>query len=208
MKIVVFGATGRSGLPFVEQALEQGHTIVALARSPEKMPITHDRLQVVKGDVTDANAVDQAIAGADAVVSVIGHTKETPRDMQVKAAQNIVGAMKKHGLRRVIVMTGAGVPDAADQPKFFDNLMRFMLKTINGDVLQDSLNYAEVIRNSGLDWTIVRVPMLTDGAPTGNLRVGVAGTIGPRLVRADGATFILKQLADAAYVGKSPAISN
>lgn len=145
---------------------------------------------------------------AEAVVSVIGHTKETPRDMQVKAAQNIVAAMKKHGVRRIIAMTGAGVPDAADQPKFFDNLMRFMLNTINGDVLQDSLNYVEVIRNSGLDWTIVRVPMLTDGPATGQLRVGVAGTIGPRLVRADGAAFILNQLGGVAYVGKAPAISN
>lgn len=208
MKIAVFGATGRSGLPFVEQALAQGHTVVALARSPEKMTIKNDRLQVVKGEITDPATVANIIAGTDAVVSLIGHTKDTPRDMQAKAAQNMIAAMKQHGVKRVIIMTGAGVRHEGDQPKFFDNVMGFLLKTLNGDVLQDSIHYADAIRNSGLDWTVVRVPMLVEGAATGNLRVGMAGSIGPRLVRADGATFILKQLAEPAYIGKAPAISN
>ena len=208
MKIAVFGATGRSGMPFVEQALAQGHSVVALARSPEKMTIKSDRLQVVKGDVTDPATVDQTIAGVDAVVSLIGHTKETPRDMQAKAAQNYIAAMKKHGVKRIIVLVGAGVRVEGDQPKFFDNIMLFLLKSINGDVLQDSITYADAIRKSGLDWTVVRVPMLVEGAATGNLRIGMAGSIGPRLVRADGATFILKQLAEPAYIHKAPAISN
>jgi putative NADH-flavin reductase len=208
MKIAVFGGTGRSGMPFVEQALAQGHAVIALVRSPEKMTIQNDRLQVVKGDITDPAAVAQTIAGADAVVSLIGHTKETPRDMQAKAAQNIIAAMNQHGVRRVVIMTGAGVRHEGDQPKFFDHVMGFLLKTLNGDVLQDSVNYADAFRQSGLDWTLVRVPMLVDGAATGNVRAGMAGSIGPRLVRADGATFILKQLSEPTYIRKAPAISN
>lgn len=209
MKIAVFGATGRSGLPFVEQALAQGHSVVALARSPEKLTIKNERLQVVKGDVTDPAAVDQTIAGVDAVVSLIGHTKETPRDMQAKAAQNYIAAMKKHGVKRVVIMIGAGVRFEGDQPKIFDNIMVTLLKTLNGDVLQDSVHYADAIRNSDLDWTLVRVPMLVEGAATGNLRVGMVGAgVGPRLVRADGAAFILKHLSEPTYVRKAPVISN
>lgn len=171
------------------------------------MTLKNDRLQVVKGDITDPSAVAQTIAGADAVVSLIGHTKETPRDMQAKAAQNIIAAMKQHGVRRVVIMT-AGVRHEGDQPKFFDHVMGFLLKTLNGDVLQDSIHYADAIRNSDLDWTLVRVPMLVDGAATGSIRAGMAGSIGPRLVRADGAAFILKQLSEPTYIRKAPAISN
>lgn len=208
MKIAVFGGTGRTGIPFIEQALAAGHNVTALVRTPSKMPIQNERLTLIQGDVKDTAAVDKTVAGADAVVSLLGPSKGD-KDTLATAGRNIVAAMKKHGVKRLVAMTGAGVRAPQDQPKFFDNVMGFLLKATAGDVLRDSEAYANAIRNSGLDWTLARVPMLTDGAPTGKYRVGWAGVnTGPRLARADGATFMLKQLDDREYVGKAPVVSN
>lgn len=123
MKNAVFGATGRTGIPLVEQALEGGHQVKAFVRTPSRMKIDHRNLELVRGDVTDADAVDRAIAGTDAVLSVIGHTKNSPDDLQTRAIHNITGSMKKRRVKRIVNLTGAGVRDPEDRPKFIDRLI-------------------------------------------------------------------------------------
>jgi putative NADH-flavin reductase len=209
MKIVVFGATGRTGLPFVQQALAAGHEVIAFARTPSKLNITHPCLRVVQGDSTDAAAVERAIAGTDVVVSALGHGKNTPRTMMADSARHIVAAMKKHGVRRIITMTGAGVGAPEDQPKPINHFIKFMLKTLSPQVLKDSEDHVQIIKDSGLDWTVVRGPMLTEGAHTGKYRVGWVGVnTSARISRADVADFMLKQVAMNDYLKKMPMVSD
>jgi len=128
--------------------------------------------------------------------------------MMEMAAQNIVTAMKKVGIRRLISTTGAGVRDPQDQPKLIDHLMKGLLTLLAGDVLRDSAANVEVLRASGLDWTIVRYPRLTDGPLTGHYRVGYVGRdSGTQLSRADGAHFVLKELEDGKYIRQMPIVS-
>ncbi|MDQ3386877.1 MAG: NAD(P)H-binding protein, partial [Actinomycetota bacterium] len=106
MKIAIFGATGRTGRPMVEQALREGHEVTVSVRDPSKVSVRHDLLRVLKGDVLDAKAVDEAVAGQNAVLSALGHTKSSPKDVQTRGTENIVAAMKKHGVDRIVSLTG------------------------------------------------------------------------------------------------------
>lgn len=209
MKITIFGATGRTGRPLVEQALAAGHEVTAFVRDPARLPIQHERLRTVQGDVTDPAQVSAAIAGADAVLSALGHTATSTTDVQTVATRHILAAMQQHGVQRLVSLTGAGVADAEDTPKLWNRAIGLVLRLSAPAVLADADEHAALIRRSDRDWVIVRAPMLTDGPHTGKYRVGVVGQgTGPRIARADVADFMLKQISDSRYLRRAPMISN
>jgi len=208
MRIAIFGATGRTGKHLVREALDAGHEVVALARDPSKMGMTHERLRVIRGDVLDPAKVGEVVRGADAVISAVGQTKGSPKDLQTRGTQNIVAAMKEHGVRRLVSLTGAGVRDPGDRPKLVDKAFGFALKTLQRDVLEDGERHAEVIKGSGLDWVIVRGPRLTEGPKKGTYRVGLVGkNSGTQVSRADLAEFMLRQVTGDEHLGQMPVVS-
>ncbi|MFP4643350.1 MAG: NAD(P)-dependent oxidoreductase [Spirochaetales bacterium] len=212
MRLMVFGATGRTGQPFVRQALANGHTVTALVRNAVKIPTDiREKITVIEGNVMSSTDVAHAVgkSNADAVVSTLGPVKGSPDDLMTKAADSIVAAMKEHSVSRLVWMTGAGVPGDGDQPKFMDHVVKGLLKLLAGKVLVQSEHAAETVRNSGLEWTIVRAPMLTDAEPSGSYRVGRVGVgTGAKLIRADGAAYILTLVENGEEIGKSPVVSN
>jgi putative NADH-flavin reductase len=209
MKLTIFGASGRTGKPLVEQALAAGYDVTAFVRDPAKLGITHERLTVMQGNAMDAADVERAIAGADVVLSALGPVKDSPQGTQTKATEHIVVAMQKHGVKRLISLTGGGVSAPEDQPKLINHIIKFALKTLAGDVLKDGEGHTEVIKRSGLDWVIVRGPVLTDDPHSGKIRVGWVGVdTGTKLGRADLADFMLQQVKNDNYLGKMPMISN
>jgi putative NADH-flavin reductase len=208
MKTVVFGASRGVGLKVVEQALDAGHIVTAFVRTPAKFTLQHPNLTVCQGDSMDAAAVEKAIAGQDAVISALGPTRPPVPGMMETSAKNIVAAMKKHGVRRLVSTTGAGVRQPEDKPKLADHLIGALLKLLAKDVLLDSAANVKVIQNSDLDWTVVRYPRLNDGAHTGKYRLGyVSKESGTQLSRADGADFVLKELTEKKWVRKLPLVS-
>ena len=209
MNLAVFGATGRTGRHVVEQALERGYEVMAFARSPQKLDAYRERVAIVEGDVQDADAVQEAIAGADAVISVLGPTENVPDYQVTRGTRHILDGMKQHGVERLIVSAGAGVSVPKDEPGLFNKLINVLLKLFSRHVYEDMKRVVATVRDSDVDWTIVRVPMLTDDAPQGDVKVGYVGKgMGPRLARADMASFILDQVEDDAYLHEAPAISN
>jgi putative NADH-flavin reductase len=208
MKIVVFGASRGVGLNVVEQALAAGHIVTAFVRSPEKFTVKHANLTVFQGNSMDAEAVEKAIAGQEAVVSALGPSRPPVAGMMETSAKNIVAGMKKHGVRRLVSTTGAGVRQPEDQPKFADHAISFLLNLFAKDVILDSAANVKVIQESDLDWTVVRFPRLLDGAHTGKYRVGYVGKdSGTQLSRADGADFVLKELVEKKWLMKMPIAS-
>ncbi|HZQ06479.1 MAG TPA: SDR family oxidoreductase [Anaerolineae bacterium] len=209
MKLALFGATGKTGKYLVEQALAEGNYVTVLVRNPSKLSVQHPHLTVVPGDVGNVAAVEQTIAGAEAVISVLGPTSNAPAFQVSAGMQNILAAMKKEGVRRLVVSVGAGVGDPNDEPKLFHHLMNFILNLTARNVYEDMKRVVDLVRASNLDWTIVRVPMLTDAPKTGQVQVGYVGKgMGLRITRADMADFILKQVRERQFVGQAPAISN
>ena len=209
MKLAIFGGTGKTGKPLVEQALAQGHQVTALVRTPSKLTIQSDDLILVQGDATDPYDVDRVIIGVDAVLSALGHAKGSPDDVQTVATEHIVTAMKRRSVERIVSLTGAGVKDPNDEPKLADKVIRFLLKTFAGKVLEDAKNHAEVLRKSGLQWTLVRGPRLTNGPHTGKYRVGYVGkNSSTQISHADTADFMLKEVTDNAYIHQAPVVSD
>ncbi len=208
MKLVIFGASRGVGINVVEQALQAGHVVTAFVRSPETFKLQHANLTVFKGDAMDAAAVEQAIAGQEAVISALGPTRPPVPHMMETSAKNIVAGMKKHGVKRLVSTTGAGVRQPEDQPKFIDHFMGFLLNLLAKDVILDSAANVRVIQASDLEWTVVRYPRLLVGERKGTYRVSYVGNdSGSQITRADGADFVLKELVEKKWLRKLPVVS-
>ena len=212
MHLALFGATGRTGRPLLRQALGRGHTVTAFVRDPAKLAEQHggvpDGVTVVQGSVADADAVARAVEGADAVLLALGHAKGSPKDVMTASADHVVRAMQRHGVRRVVTVTGAGVRQPVDNPGFGDKLMRTILGTVAPALLRDSEAHVRRLQESGLDVTAVRAPRLTNDDATG--RYETAATLqmgmGGKVARADVADFMLKAVEDDLFVGEAPMI--
>jgi putative NADH-flavin reductase len=213
MKIIIFGATGRTGLPLVTQALDAGHDVTAFVRNPNKIQIGHAKLRIVRGDLDDATGVEAAIAGQDAVLSALGPIPAGRKDIMRVAFTNIIAAMQNTDVTRLISLTGAGVAQPGDEPKLINRFISLMLNLISKDTIIDSSEHARLVRASNLDWTMVRVPMLTDvpanGPTKATVRVGMVGiNDGMRIARSDVAAFMLRVLDDGSHVREAPVISS
>ncbi|CAN5624649.1 NAD(P)H-binding protein [soil metagenome] len=207
--VTIFGGTGKTGRHLVRQALDAGDHVTILVRNPAKVDLEHERLRVIAGDIGDPAAVASAIEGTDAVLSVLGPTQNTPDYQISRGTKHILDAMTIHGVERLVVSAGAGVGGEGDQPKLFNHLISFALRLAARHVLEDMTRTVHAVRGSDLDWTVVRVPMLTDDPPKGQVRVGLVGVnTGPRIGRADMARFMQDQVRDPAHVRQSPVISN
>lgn len=205
MNIAVFGGTRGVGRAVVDQALARGHAVTALARDPASLAIADPGFTVVPGNVLDPAAVVQAVGGADAVVVSLGGTSDNPGDVVSRGTQNVVAAMQAAGVRRLIIVTSLGVGDSRTQvPIAFKLLMQTVLRAS----MQDKERQEEIVRASGLDWTIVRPGGLTDDPVTGKYTVSTGrDVVAGRIARADVADFILNQLSSAEYVGQAPAVT-
>jgi putative NADH-flavin reductase len=208
MKLLILGATGGTGRQLVEQALARGHEVTVLARSPDKLGPLAARVRVVQGALPqDAAALSEAMRGQDAVVSALGVGNATRSGGLMQGAVPVIlDAMARQGVQRVLHVSAFGVGStAADVPA----LPRLLQKLLLADVFADKLAGEGVLRESGLEWTIVYPSILTDGARTARYRTGEHLALRglPRISRADVADFVLGELQDARYVRKGAMIS-
>lgn len=213
MKITVFGATGAIGALSVAELLDQGHTVTAYARNPQKIPESWDgKVQTVIGEMSDEAKIDSAVAGAEAVISALGPTmdRKAQGTPLIAGTQRIIDAMQTHDVPRFIGHATPAVLDRRDKPTFTTRLTSFMPRTFMPRAYEEIIGMNRIIMNSDRDWTIVRFVAPKDTAKQGNLRVGFFGTdkIGFGVSRADIAAFTAAQVNDDTYTHRAPAISN
>lgn len=204
MKLLVFGSTGGVGRQLVKQALEQGHTVTAFARDPAKLDIKHANLKVVQGDAMDLASVEKAVQGQDAVLCSLG----AGRKGTIRSERHIIRAMEKAGVRRFICQTTLGVGDSRGNLNFFWKYIMFGI--FLRQAYADHVSQENYVKQSCLDWTIVRPGAFVDGNRTGEYRHGFLGTDKTsklKISRADVADFMLKQLTDDTYLNKTPSVS-
>lgn len=205
MKIIVFGATGGVGQSVVKQAIDNGFKVTAFVRTPSKLEVTHENLNVVQGDAFNPAEVSAAIAGHDAVVSCLGSSQGMKKSSELEEmVKNIVAGMQDHGVKRIVYTASAGIYQ--ELPGVSGKLMMGMLK----NALTDHRAAVDWIEAHGLTYTIVRPMGLTNGAFTGNYREAATGVPekSKSIARADVAHFILKALNDAQYENSSIGIAN
>jgi uncharacterized protein YbjT (DUF2867 family) len=179
MKIVVFGATGGTGSALVARAASLGHDVIAAARSPDKVAKL-DRVTAVKCDVLDAASVANAVAGADAVISVIGPAdNKNPGTLISVGIANIVDACVKANVKRVVFESGLMLSDGSEL-SLLSRAGIAVFRKLNQKLHDDKVIAERTLTSSALDWVIVRPPTLKDGAFTGR-------TIAGPLIRVDAA---------------------
>ena len=209
MNIALFGATGQTGKEFLKIALAAGHNIKALVRTPSKLDISDGSLQVIEGNVLEYEDVAKTVSDTNIVVSLFGHVKGSPDWLQTDGTRNIIKAMNTYGVDRILSLSGGGLPyPEKDQPGVADKMIRFIMKVVAGQILDDAKKHAEVLRESGLDWTIIRAPRLTNGERRGDYREGWVGVnASTSISRKDLADFILKEVQERHYSEQMPFVS-
>lgn len=209
-RLLVLGANGPTGRRTVQQALDRGLRVGALTRRPDTFPIQHERLHVIGGDATDPGAVDAAVAPCDAVISVIGSAfTRQPVAVYSVSARLVVGAMQRHGQRRLIVVTSTGLtpPSQRPDPSLLERVLHTVFRKTFGRTAYDDMERMEaVVSATGLDWTIVRPPGLTDEPGTG-YAAAEHWIDGAYCARDDLAAMLLDQLDDDRFVRRVAAVS-
>ena len=211
MKLLIFGATGRTGRALVAQALEQGHTVTAFARNPAAITTKRRNLAIVQGDILDYASIERAVDGQDAVLSALGTKVLRKNTIISDGTRNIITAMEKSGVKRFVFESSLSIGNSKPQQKqlgLFYNIIVIPLLLRN--MFQDKEVQERYIMQSTLDWVIVRPAVLNNGLRTGVYRSGFSTTdasIKAKISRADVADFMLKQLTDDTYIHKAPSLS-
>jgi putative NADH-flavin reductase len=221
MRITIFAATGGIGTAALEQAVDAGHQVTAVVRNPRRLTRP---VPAVTADLSDPDpeALRRAVAGADAVLSGLGPRKARDAGITAPGTRAIVDAMLATGVRRIIVVSAAPVgtvasPGRPNPPKHDPGdgpLMRYvmapLIKAIIPRHYADLALMEDVLRDSGLDWTSVRPPRLTDKPVTGRYRVAYGRNVrgGVLVSRADVAHLMLRLLDDPESVKQAVALAN
>jgi uncharacterized protein YbjT (DUF2867 family) len=209
MNITVFGATGGTGRHVVAQALDAGHQVTAVVRDAARLTVpARAGLTVFTALLDDRAAVLQAVADADAVVDALGVRVTGPTTFRADTARVVTAAMRDAGVRRLVAVSASGAHTTGDSLP-----IRLLVKPVLGQFLRhqfaDMLAMEEVVRASGLDWTIVLPPRLTDRPATGRIRRRVGGNVrgSYTMTREDLATAVLQAITDVEVRGAALSVA-
>ncbi|WP_411880845.1 NAD(P)-dependent oxidoreductase [Polaromonas sp. YR568] len=207
-KILVLGATGGTGRLIVAQALARGFEVRALVRSPAKAGGL-EGAEIFIGDARDPAALRKALEGRDVVVSALGTPVSPFREVTLlsSATKALINAMKAAGVSRLVCITGMGAGDSAGHGGLvFD---RLILPALLRKVYADKDRQEAIVRDSGLDWVLVRPAVLNDKPAGHGIRAltDLSGFHGGTIARADVASFVLDQVNTDTWLGRSPLIA-
>ncbi|WP_426593309.1 NAD(P)-dependent oxidoreductase [Cellulomonas sp. McL0617] len=214
MKLTIFAATGGIGRQILEQAVAAGHDVTAVVRDPSRLPSTTARVLTADLDAPDQNSLITAVAGADAVLSALGARTKSDEGIAARGTQAIIDAMRAAGTGRLVVVSAAPIgtvpsPDNPNPPKYDDGDGFFMRHLFSGFArtmfkaqYADLARMEDVVRASGLDWTIARPPKLSNTPLTARYRTALDKNIvgGWSIGRADVAHLMLALATDGSTV--------
>ena len=185
MNLVILGATGATGSLVLQQALDAGHHVTALVRSPQKLTTKHANLRVITGNATNSTDVAQALEGAHAVISTLGDNKGA---LMADATHAILAGADQHNVKRVVMLSSFAV-----QRERLGGIAKAMTGLMMGAMIKDKAAGEDLLRASGLDWTIVYATLLGNGPTTGATVVPDGAKLGmsQKIARADVAAFLL-----------------
>ena len=220
MKLTIFAATGGIGRQVLAQAIAAGHDVTAVVRNPQKLP---GEVRVVRADLAapDPAVLESAVRGADAVISALGAVSTSDLGVAWQGTRAIVRAMQATGVRRIVVVSAAPIstvpsPGRPNPPRhdpgdgfFMRHFLSPLIKVVLRKHYADLARMEDILRESGLDWTVVRPPRLTDDAQTGTYRTAYGQNLrrGVVISRADVAQFMLRALARRETIGQAIGIA-
>lgn len=210
MRLVILGATGRTGNHLVRQAIAMGHDVTAYVRKPNKLPMSHERLRVIIGDARDRYGIERVIQHADAVINAIAIGAADPDSVQVEIIENIINGMKKHNVTRFVGMCDTHVHVPSGRGGVITGRLNTLFLTPSASrFARISQLMVTAVMHSMLSWSIVRTHQLSDDAFTGQYVIDTTNrTLGARVARANAADFLLRIAVNSSHIHELPIISN
>ncbi|MDA4114306.1 MAG: NAD(P)H-binding protein [Thaumarchaeota archaeon] len=210
MRVALFGAIGPLGRRVLDQLLERDHEVKVLVGDPTRLARKSEKLTVIAGDTEDAEKVGEAIAGCEAVIDTLGVRANTEAEVQrlLKITEIVLATMREQGVPRFIGVGGAGIDAPGDKKGMVYRLVAWFSKLTAHHVVEEKQKEFELVRRSGLDWTMVRVPFITEGEMTQKYRASLTRPPSSRISRADIAFVLVTQLEDRRFVRKAPFVGS
>jgi uncharacterized protein YbjT (DUF2867 family) len=216
MRVLVVGATGGSGRAAVSGLLAAGHEVTAFSRRAQQLQSLSPLLRCVNGDVMSPADIERAVRGQDAVIVVVGIAENalrvrligpaaTPMDVRSAGTRNVIAAMQRHGVRRLVVQSSFGVGETRDKLPFAARLMFALLLKPQ---IADTERQEREVRASGLDWVLAQPVNLTDDAADGPAFMSLEGeTRRMKVSRQAVGRFLADAVQGGAFVGRSVSLS-
>lgn len=209
MNITIFGATGFVGNHLLSKALAEGHKVKILARDPKKVRNTHANLEIIEGDYFDLEKVRQAISGSEAILSTVGpkprSSADQTKEMYLQSLETVFDGMKNDGVNRFINILGAATVAPGEKVQTKRKLVRFIIGIIGPHIKDTKQAELELIRKSGLEWTSVRPPLITECS--GDFKAHAETLAGGKVDVHQLVGFLLENLNTTDWVGKAPLVS-
>lgn len=209
--ITVFGSSGATGQIIIDRAIDKGFQVKAFVRNPSKIKVSNEKLSIIQGELSDITAIENAVQGSDAVLSMLGPLGNDKRNAELgNGYENIILAMKKNNVKRLIAMGTASISIPEEKKPFKFRWLVFMVKNIIPGSYKEIRRIGSIVMNSGLDWTLLRISILTSGNEVGKVKIGPYGEtkLGLTITRSDLAALFIDQVEDRSFICKAPAVSN
>lgn len=209
MNIFLFGATGGTGKEILIKLLEQKYQVFVLARNPEALAFTNDKLKIINGSIFDLETYQEELSKCDVVISALGTgTSRNPTEIYSKGGQQIIAVMQRANVKRLITLT-AGAFDPTD-PATQSFIVKYIVQPLFRNIYSDMQKWETILENSkDIDWTIIRPSRLLNGKEKGKYRVQLdhCPKGGSKINRGDLAEFIIKQINSKEYIRKKVGIA-
>ncbi|HHT7141702.1 SDR family oxidoreductase [Bacillus cereus group sp. MYBK226-2] len=206
-KIAILGANGKAGKILVNEALEKGYQVKILTRNSTNTEKINENIETIIGDARNFSTIQDLLQGCSAVINAVGQPKNESYIFST-VTKHILEAMKESKIKRYILISGGSLNVTGDQKGIVNKIGATLFKLFLPKMMQDKYKELQIIQNSEVDWTIVRLPFVIEGNGIGSIKESLVDMPGIKIQNGDIAPFVIKQINSDKYVGKCPFISN
>ncbi|EDT69922.1 SDR family oxidoreductase [Bacillus anthracis] len=206
-KIAILGANGKAGKILVNEALEKGYQVKILTRNSTNTEKINKNIETIIGDARNFSTIQDLLQGCSAVINAVGQPKNESYIFST-VTKHILEAMKESKIKRYILISGSSLNVTGDQKGIINKIGATLFKLFLPKMMQDKYKELQIIQNSEVDWTIVRLPFVIEGNGIGSIKESLVDMPGIKIQNGDIAPFVIKQINSDRYVGKCPFISN
>ncbi|HFK1401937.1 SDR family oxidoreductase [Bacillus cereus] len=206
-KIAILGANGKAGKILVNEALEKGYQVKILTRNSTNTEKINKNIETIIGDARNFSTIQDLLQGCSAVINAVGQPKNESYIFST-VTKHILEAMKESKIKRYILISGGSLNVTGDQKRIVNKIGATLFKLFLPKMMQDKYKELQIIQNSEVDWTIVRLPFVIEGNGIGNIKESLVDMPGIKIQNGDIAPFIIKKINSDRYVRKCPFISN
>ncbi|HDR5825470.1 TPA: SDR family oxidoreductase, partial [Bacillus anthracis] len=198
-KIAILGANGKAGKILVNEALEKGYQVKILTRNSTNTEKINKNIETIIGDARNFSTIQDLLQGCSAVINAVGQPKNESYIFST-VTKHILEAMKESKIKRYILISGGSLNVTGDQKGIINKIGATLFKLFLPKMMQDKYKELQIIQNSEVDWTIVRLPFVIEGNGIGSIKESLVDMPGIKIQNGDIAPFVIKQINSDRYV--------